>query len=1514
MKLQVIKIRVYQWLRKWVLYGLYLALTFLVLSFLLLQLPAVQETLIARYTRQFSKITDFNITFNKFYLRWYDQLEVEGLEIKDSEKNTMIAVKKLSVNFRLRSLLGNNDINIDGVDLKFADVHLKTIKESDTSRNLNINIFINKLNGSSSEGGSSPKINIGEINLENSQFSLNETESDSIPIGFDYHHFKLGVEADLQAFKVIGDTIEFDLNSLQAKDEKTGLQVKNLSTFFRISQTAMEFYGMNLRAGESFVSDTIVLKYKSQRDLQDFNNKVSINAKLKKTVIDPNDLALFNLGRVLLPEPLHLEGNITGKVSRFDYRNMMARLGSTTIQGRLQMDGLPTIEETFIDLDVKKGAVNINDFSFLFPESIFIQLKPLAQFRLQGKFIGFINDFVANGDFNGSLGRMKSDINLKINKEKIERSTYSGNLALFDFDLGKYFQDTTNFQKVNLRGQIKGTGLTERSADFFLNGEVQSIGLRGYNYTNISTNARFASQLFSGQLKIDDPNLQFNATGSIDLRNGLNQVKLKANLDTAQVDKLGLIKDHLSISSYLDIDTKGLQIDSLFGIAILRNTHVEYRDKSLSLDSIHLISGHSNSKRSLLLRSSLVDIELNGNYYYSTLFNDLSHLYQEFKLNVKNDKGAIAEYYSNKNKRTQAYEAAFKIKMNNINPLINLAGIEATISKATKIDGMFINGATSRLQAYTNIDTIDIAGKKFIDNEIEFSGSKIRDSINVLAMLSINSAKQNLSKAFTTKNLFSELIWDKGHIAFDLDADQEGTTNLIRLKSEIDFLRDSTKIKILPTRIRALDKEWEVNQKNYALNKGKEWDIHQLEIRNGNESILVNGSISEQADKVLELFVKNFNLDILNTISTEKFKGTMTGEIKARDLYANPYVQNDISISELTINDFLIGDVNGTNSWNPDKKQFDIDFTVDRLRKRTISLNGLYDPEKTESLLINAKLEKTNLKVIEPFLRGIFSQIDGTLSGDYKITGSFSQPLVNGQGNIENGKMMVDYLKTLYTFNGILGMTPNEVVFDDIVLTDEFKNKGKLDGYLKHKNYSKFRINLDADFKNFQLLNTSSKDNSLFYGQAYGTGNLNMFGPLENMKISATARSEKNTRIFIPMSSTQSAEKKDFITFVNLSDSTQLKNAAAIKRAKSEPTGITMDLNLDITPDAYAEIIMDIKSGDIIRGYGRGDIKLQLDTKGEFSMFGAYQFDRGFYNFTLYDVINKEFTINKGSSISWYGDPYTGQLTLAASYKQLTSFGPIIADQRLATTTQMRRKYPVEVLLKLEGAMLAPQINFDIVANDLPNSVPMDTGVPIQLNTEFKAFKAKLDEQELQKQVFSLIVLRRFTSTDAFTTSGALSSSVSELLSNQLSYWLTQVDQNLEIDFDLGNFDQEAFNTFQLRLSYSFLGGRLRVTRDGTFNNQYARADVANMLGDWTVDYLLTSDGKFKVKMFNRTNINQLTNSIGTQATISTGISLTHTQNFNSWRELLTSARERRRKELEDQEIKKEEAEKEGSN
>ncbi|HAC23744.1 MAG TPA: hypothetical protein DCE81_02390, partial [Cytophagales bacterium] len=133
-------------------------------------------------------------------------------------------------------------------------------------------------------------------------------------------------------------------------------------------------------------------------------------------------------------------------------------------------------------------------------------------------------------------------------------------------------------------------------------------------------------------------------------------------------------------------------------------------------------------------------------------------------------------------------------------------------------------------------------------------------------------------------------------------------------------------------------------------------------------------------------------------------------------------------------------------------------------------------------------------------------------------------------------------------------------------------NQGYLDGFLGHRNFSRFRVNLDANFSSFQVLNTTSKDNSLFYGQAFGTGRLNIFGPFNNLKISATARTEKNSRIFIPVTSAENTEKKEFISFVHFADSAKLRENRQKKKKKTEEStgGLTMDLNLDITPDAYA--------------------------------------------------------------------------------------------------------------------------------------------------------------------------------------------------------------------------------------------------------------------------------------------------------------------------------------------------------
>jgi hypothetical protein len=410
------------------------------------------------------------------------------------------------------------------------------------------------------------------------------------------------------------------------------------------------------------------------------------------------------------------------------------------------------------------------------------------------------------------------------------------------------------------------------------------------------------------------------------------------------------------------------------------------------------------------------------------------------------------------------------------------------------------------------------------------------------------------------------------------------------------------------------------------------------------------------------------------------------------------------------------------------------------------------------------------------------------------------------------------------------------------------------------------------------VLNTAREKGSSYYGTAIVSGNIQFEGPLDNFRVEATAVSEKGSRMYIPINENTDVEQKDYISFVSFNDSVQIGvDEPEIKKVKT--SGINLDLGLDITPDAYIEIIFDLQAGDIIRGRGNGNLNLLIDTQGDFNMFGEYTIQEGGYNFTLYNIINKEFEILPDSRISWYGDPYEGILDIQATYEQTADVSPLFGNQ---SETLATGRYPAIVELDLQGRLLSPEIDFDIYLGDNQTVDPQITQ---------RIQERKSDEQALNRQVFSLIVLRQFSPPDDLSLGqgGALSGSVSELLSNQLSYWFSQVDENLEIDVDLNGLDQEALNTFQLRLSYTFLDGRLRVTREGGFTNTVENtSDFSSVAGDWTLEYLLSPDGKFRAKMYNRNTYNSLNSGIENNTTTSAGFSLIHTQTFNSINELFS--------------------------
>ncbi len=1463
-----------------------------------IQFPFIQTKIVKYLSQELSAFTGFDITLDRIDIDWFDQVDVTGLKVLDPEGNRLFYTQQAIINFDVRALLDKNNRNIDEIIVSDASLYFTKIATSDTTSSLNINTLIQRIRRAIRRQTQSRKLfTVDRVELKNAVLTYYQNDSSkSMRSGLDYKHFSIeNIYGNFNELKSMADTLEVQVEDLSAKEYLSGLTLKSLKSNFHLSQRSMRFEGLSLEVGDSYITDTIIFNYNSTRDLSDFVNEVTIDAHLKNTTINSRDLALFAPQVSRYKDKYKLNGYFEGKVKAFIFKEASVKLGqSTVLSGRIRMTGLPDFQETFIDFDLNNSELHVTDLRQYLNDKTYRRMAPFSDVLLNASFLGFPSDFVAKGDFYTDHGRIESDINLKV-KPDINESVYSGNLRLVDFDLGGYTRDDF-LGSVSLNGEIIGSGFTVEKADFKLNGRIDKIQLYDYEYKNIETDARFTKEFFEGFLKVNDPNLKLTTTGSIDLRAGINFFNVAAQLDTVNLQPLNISKEPFFLSSTVNINASGLEIDNVVGRAELLKTKVKYRKKQLEIDSLNITSLKNFNSRSLSVNTNLVDIQFNGAFDYTTLYKDLLELIKEYRLNLQNNKDSLDAYYSQKNvTEIKDYSVQYKVNLKNPNPLFELFAPMVYISENSKIEGSFTGGYTSILSINSQPDTLLLNNEMFYTNDLQVNISKVADSTSVLAMAYFGSENQIIS-GIETRDLIFEGIWNNRHIDFEFDIDQVKYNNFARLYGEVDFLTYETVIHFTPSDLQILDKMWFVNDKNLIRINQDEITISNLSIFSENQFISVNGYLSKDPEKLLSVKMENVRLENLNTIFSQNLSGTVNGNAIVKDYYNNLFLESDLSVKKLKIDDFLVGNIDGSNTWNNSTDQFDMNFFINRLDERVLDIQGTYTPKQENKLNLIANLNNTQLKIIEPFFDSYFTKIKGTASGKLNITGNLNHPIIEGSGNLNNAGLHVNYLNTDYDFEGGFYFKETAIGFEEVNIKDQLDGTAMLAGTLNHNNFRDFYINIGGPFDQLLLLNTTSLQNDLFYGTGIGSGRVDFIGPIKNMNIIARAKTEKDTRIFIPLGDSESIKQEEYINFVNLTDTTTTIEVEE-EIGRVDLRGLKLDFDLDITQDAYTEIIFDIKRGDIIRGRGEGDIKLQIDTKGEFNMFGDFAIQEGGYNFTLYNIINKEFEILPNSKISWYGDPYEGILDINATYNQLASLLPLVVkndnDTIYQESLEMRRKYPVKVLLDIDGPLLSPAVSFDITADNLPRNVLLPNGEVKDLEFEFLAFKNRIDEQELKRQVFSLIVLRKFSPLQSFNTGGSITSSVSELFSNQLSYWITQVDENLEIDVDLGQLDEEAFNTFQLRLSYTFLDGRLRVTRDGGFTNQENKADISSVVGDWTLEYLLTQDGKFKVKMYNRTNYNPITPNKDNQNTITTGFSLIHTQSFDELKDLFKKSRDK---------------------
>lgn len=1420
----------------------------------------------------------------------------------------MIHVDKLILDFKLIKLITGANINFDQAILIRPDV---VMLNDAPGEQFNLNFFINRIKAEFKKNNDKPgkAFIVDNVIIKDGRYKLFRLDRKPVTNRFDQYHFTLkNINAELKSLLIKKGHTSFDAKKLQCIDSSTNLNIKRLTTRFIYTTESMVFQEMTADIGKSKLRQSIVFSYLQASSLKHFTDSVKIVASIKKSLLHTSDLGKFIPAIKHLNQYYRLNGFLEGKIKRLNAKNLTIGFGnSSRIFGFIDTYGLPNLDETFINAQITTSNVNVLDLGPYTDEANFQRLKKFGRIKVKGRFSGFLNDFVSNASFQTEIGNFDTDINLKINKQHPGESTYRGKLVTDHFNLGIFLGDTATFKIVDLNGQIQGKGFTKEDAQFNLKSEIKHLGFNYYDYQNIVTDATLANGFFNGTLVIEDPNLQFQANASIDLRGNKDLILIEAQLDTAILQPLNISKKPAYVKSNVLVNITGLKLDDMIGDIDLQNTYIQYDNRDLHMDTLSLISEKDSLGRSLKIESPLMKMHLFGDFNYSKFFSDIVSTIKEYTIAIQNDSKQTAEYYKSKHTDySDYYYLDYDIDLIDFNPVLKLFLPYMFVSKETSITGNYTGGPLNTFEIHTRPKRLDFEEFSFRNSILDVNSSKSADSSSIYAQISLISDRQFYGKKARAEKLRLNIDWKEDWIDYTFNLNQYKNDNYVKLVGNIDFLPDETRFHIDSSELYMIKKMWHFNENHLLVFKKQDYWIDNLILQYKDQHVRVNGFLSNDPEKKLLVNIKHFEIENINPLLTKQLDGILNGKLELSNFFNGKQINSDLTLTEFAVENYPVGHVTAFTNYENDKKRFNVRLNVLREGSETMDIKGyLYPTSKKDQMQLTAVFTNYNLDMVEPFISVLASDISGHLNGKMQITGRFAHPVIKGQGNIDNGKLKFNYLNTHYMLNGPLSFDNDQIRIDNITIQDEDNNSGVISGKITHDGFKDLLYDIKLAVRNMMVLNTTIKENNLYYGTAFATGNISIYGKQKNLHITADARTEKNTRFFIPLNGTEDVAQQEFITFIEKKDTVvHIKVEDEEDDGWGDETdegstmieGLVLDLNLDITPDAYCEIIFDVTSGDIIRGRGKGDIKLQIDTKGDFQMFGQYEIDDGAYNFTMYNIINKEFSILPGSLITWSGNPYAANLDLSASYRQMASLAPLFdaSDENINNNPEIKRKYPAYVMLFIKGDLRYPEIDFDIKVEDYPKNAVYNG---ISIETQMLAFKNKLatDEQELKRQVFSLIILKNFSAENAFNVSGSIGKSVSEFISNQISYWVTQFDENLVIDVDLGSLDKEAFNTFQFRLSYSFMDGRLRVTRNGGFTNQDNSADVVSVLGDWSVEYLLTPEGKYRVKIYNKTNYNTLNPQLQNTATTA-GFSLMHTQSFDEVRELFGKARKNAQK------------------
>ena len=636
-----------------------------------------------------------------------------------------------------------------------------------------------------------------------------------------------------------------------------------------------------------------------------------------------------------------------------------------------------------------------------------------------------------------------------------------------------------------------------------------------------------------------------------------------------------------------------------------------------------------------------------------------------------------------------------------------------------------------------------------------------------------------------------------------------------------------------------------------------------------NEEIRLNALLESSGNRSLDLEFKNVDLSkVTPSVKNLKLDGNLNGILNISEIQSIYLPKSSLTIDNFKVNDFNLGSFKSNIQGNQSLTNYDVSVSLKEDENESLSVIGSFDVSGPNSnLALDISFSDFILKPLNPFGAGVITNIQGSVSGFTSVSGRLEKPQMEGRLVLNNGGFAIPYLNVGYDFSDatVINLEKQSFIFDQAIMNDvDYQSKAYLNGGISHNNFSNWFLDLNIDSDRLMVLNTIEQDESLYYGTAFVDGDINIYGPTDQLFIEANVGTSKGTIFKIPLNDSEILSESSYINF--LSSEQKLAQSIVEVFEIDDIKGLEMEFNMDINDNAEIEIVIDKQTGSSIIGRGNGSMLAQVNTKGKFQMFGDFIVLSGIYNFSFGRIIQKKFKVVKDGTMAWDGSPLNADINIKAIYDGINVNPSTLLDNPI------NQSIPTEVEVHLTGQLEKPDLNFDI----------RFPGINSTLNSELADRLRDKDRKEFQ--ALSLLATGAFRSEltlDSQDAFGLVSDGVTSMLNELFADDDDKVQ--LGIDLDLGkttpNYetDSRVGVTVSTKISDNILiNGKIGVPVGGVSETTVA--------GDFDVEVLLNEDRTLSLKFFNKENSIQ---NFGEQIGYTQGVGLSYNIEFDNLKEFL---------------------------